>query len=308
MISIIVNSYNFSAYIIDAINSLLAQDYEGDYEVIVVDDASTDNTKEILSSLKHPKLHCVFLETNGGGRKATELAFAQCKGKYICRFDGDDKWPPFFLTKAATILDTHHEIDMVYGDCSFINSDGQLISFNNNINRRDKHNPVLENEFIDILKHYYINAPTIMFRRTAFEKAVPMPVQLSNFADWFISLKVLQFGKAWYIHEPIAFYRIHTTNMHRQMVANKMGESVTRFIMQEFVCNNKNISTAIQKEIIALNYFTLGEKYFGLAMWQDAARLYQQTMQTNFKFLVKKNVLKHYVGALFPKLYHALKA
>ncbi len=307
-ISVILNSYNLSAYIQDAVQSLLTQDYTGAFEIIVVDDASTDNTKEILSAIKHPNLTVIYLKENSGARHATELAFAKSKGQYVCRFDADDKWPSFFLSKAVAILNQHPEVDMVYGDCSFLDALGNITSVSNNIDRTAKHKPILEEEFVHILRNYYINAPTVMFRRTAFEKVLPMPVHLTNFIDLYISLSVLQKGKAWYIHQPIAYYRIHNTNMHRQQVSNKMGETVTKFIMQTFVQDNTKLPSKFKKELMAHNYFVLGEKYFGVGLWNDAKRLYRESLVASYTSWRNITLWKHLLGARFPQLYHKLQS
>lgn len=298
MISIILNSYNLSHFIGEALTSLLNQDYDGEYEIIVVDDASTDDSKKVIESFSDPRIKPIFLTQNQGARHATELAFAQSTGSFICRFDADDVWPDYFLRRTSGILENHPEIDMIYGDYMSINEKGEITSGTNNIHRRTKELPVLEHEFIDILKKYYINAPTVMFRRASFARAMPMPQLLTNFIDWYISLRVLQSGKAYYIHEPLAYYRIHSANMHKAQISSRMGETVTNFILDEFVRKNDDLDPGLKKEIIAINAYTLAEKYFGLNLFPDALRLYKQCMKTNLAYLLDFNFLKHATGSL----------
>lgn len=308
MISVILNSFNLAHFIGFALDSLLAQDYTGEYEIVIVDDASTDHSREVINAYRDPKIKPIFLEQNRGARYATELAFAQTKGQFICRFDADDAWPVDFFSKTIQVLSSHPDIDMVYGDYISINEAGEITSGRDNIQRRDKDQPVLDNEFVDILKRYYINAPTIMFRRAAFARALPMPDLLTNFIDWYISLRVLQTGRAYYLHEPLAYYRIHGTNMHKAQISSRMGERVTHFIMDEFVQKNDFFDSRQKKEIIAVNDYTLAEKYFGLHLFPDALRLYKRCLRANPLFLTDWNLLKHVSGSLLGyRLYTGFK-
>jgi glycosyltransferase involved in cell wall biosynthesis len=306
-VSVILTCYNLEKFVRPAIDSLIRQECDFTYELIVIDDASTDKTREIIDSFNTPHLVKIFLDENGGARHAVETAFLQSRGKYICRFDGDDTWPPDFLQRASAVLDQHQDVDMVYGDTSFIDDEGRIQSEKNNISRRDKDIPVLENEFVDILKEYYINAPTIMFRREAFERALPMPAHLNNFIDWYISLKVLEKGKAYYIDDPVAFYRVHPQNMHKQMIANKTGEKVTLFILDEFVRDNPAISTSLKRRILYKNYFVLAEKYFGVQNWKAARKKYFMALQNSFTAWRSLNLWKHLVGTMIPPVYQWLQ-
>ena len=307
MISIILNSFNLSRYIGEAIQSLLEQDYQKDYEIIIVDDASTDDSRIIIESFNDPRLKKIYLQENKGARNAVELAFAKASGEYICRFDADDIWPVNFLTITSEVLDTNKDIDMVYGDYWPINSNGEITSPNSFSVRPFNNEPVLANEFLAILRKYYINAPTIMFRRAAFNKAIPLPLVLTNFIDWYISLKILQSGKAYYINRPIAFYRIHESNMHRQQIGSRLGEFTTNFIMDYFVVRNVSISNKNRNHILAINYFVLAEKYFGIKLFGDAKRLYLQAKALHWRYIFNLTFLKHLFGVFFPKYYDNIK-
>ena len=146
-----------------------------------------------------------------------------------------------------------------------------------------------------------------MFRRAAFNKAIPLPLVLTNFIDWYISLKILQSGKAYYINRPIAFYRIHESNMHRQQIGSRLGEFTTNFIMDYFVVKNVSISNKNRNHILAINYFVLAEKYFGIKLFGDAKRLYLQAKALHWRYIFNLTFLKHLFGVFFPKYYDNIK-
>ena len=90
MISVIVTTYNNSEYISNCIESVIHQSFS-DFEIIVVDDASTDNTKEILPIYcDHPKVKCYYLEKNRGVSYSRNLGASKAKGEWLCFVDGDD--------------------------------------------------------------------------------------------------------------------------------------------------------------------------------------------------------------------------
>ena len=92
-VSVIIPSYNSSSYIMDAVASALAQTYEN-LEVIVADDASTDNTCDVINTIKDPRVRLVVRAENGGAAAARNTAISVATGRYIAFLDSDDYWMP----------------------------------------------------------------------------------------------------------------------------------------------------------------------------------------------------------------------
>src|SRR5690242_2055791 len=91
LVSVIIPTYNYSKYILDAVNSILEQDYPKDkLEIIVADDGSVDNTKEVLAELVDSKTIIYLYQQNAGKTSATAKAIKLAKGKYIFNLDADD--------------------------------------------------------------------------------------------------------------------------------------------------------------------------------------------------------------------------
>jgi glycosyltransferase involved in cell wall biosynthesis len=91
LVSVIIPTYNCAKYIETTINSVLNQNYDN-LEIIVVDDGSTDNTKNIISSITDDRLIYYFIKNSGGPAKPRNLGLMNCKGDYIAFLDSDDKW------------------------------------------------------------------------------------------------------------------------------------------------------------------------------------------------------------------------
>lgn len=109
LVSIIMPSYNTAPYIAESINSVIAQTYE-DWELIIVDDASTDNTDEVVSTAK---CHCerseaiIYLKNdcNRGAAYSRNRALREAKGKWIAFLDSDDIWTPDKLEKQIAFME-----------------------------------------------------------------------------------------------------------------------------------------------------------------------------------------------------------
>jgi len=131
-VSIILPTYN-RAYIVErAIRSILDQTYN-DFELIIVDDGSTDNTEEIIKELqqKDKRIQYIKLDTNKGAAAARNVGIRSAKGQYIAFQDSDDEWLPEKLEKQMKIIETvTEEVGVVYTDMLLINKDNQITYWN----------------------------------------------------------------------------------------------------------------------------------------------------------------------------------
>ena len=122
-ISIVITAYNYADYLEECIESCLCQDDSGlEYEVIVVDDGSTDQTHDILERISSPRLRKYRIE-NSGIEKASNFGFEKARGKYIVRVDADDKLFSNYLRDICPHL--QNDIGFYYSDYSVINEDGK---------------------------------------------------------------------------------------------------------------------------------------------------------------------------------------
>ncbi len=126
MVSVIIPTYNRAHYLAEAIDSVLEQTYRN-IEVIVVDDGSTDETREKLKAYKD-KIKYIYVD-NGGPAHARNVGMRMAKGKYIAFLDSDDSYYPYKIEIQAKLLDTHHDVAMVCSELSAINDNEVLDEF-----------------------------------------------------------------------------------------------------------------------------------------------------------------------------------
>lgn len=120
-ISVIIPTYNREGYIADAIDSVLQQTC-GDFEVIVVDDGSTDGTRERVAAYGE-KVRYIFTSNRGVGH-ARNLGMAHARGEFLAFLDSDDVLYPYMLELESRLLDLHPDVGLVYGEMSAFDDNG----------------------------------------------------------------------------------------------------------------------------------------------------------------------------------------
>lgn len=113
-VTVLMSAYNVEPYIGEAIKSVLAQSYT-DFEIVIVEDGSTDRTRAVLNSFKDKRIVKIFNSENKGLIYSLNLGLNAAKGKYIARFDSDDIMLPERLRLQTAYLEKHPKVDIVSG-------------------------------------------------------------------------------------------------------------------------------------------------------------------------------------------------
>jgi len=124
LISVVIPTYNRAAYLGRALQSVFAQTFK-DFEVIVVDDGSTDNTADIVNAWKD-KIH-YFYQKNQGRAVARNKGIELAKGKYIAWLDSDDEWYPDRLARQVPVMEKNADTGMTLGHIDFIDQDNKKL-------------------------------------------------------------------------------------------------------------------------------------------------------------------------------------
>ncbi len=125
-VSIVITTYNYENYIKNCLDSCLNQKTGLDYEIIVINDGSTDNTSKILNSYKGIERLSLIEIKNSGIEKASNKGFSMAKGKFIVRLDADDLLTTKFLESYSDLI-KNEEYDFLYSDYFVIDADGNIV-------------------------------------------------------------------------------------------------------------------------------------------------------------------------------------
>lgn len=124
-VSVIMPSYNKAGYITESINSILSQTWE-DFELIIIDDCSTDNSVEVIKTAKDPRIRFYRNSENIGIAANRNKGLELAQGEYIALLDADDLSPDYRLKDEVEYLNQHPEIAVVYGGSQEIGPNGEF--------------------------------------------------------------------------------------------------------------------------------------------------------------------------------------
>ncbi len=239
-VSIIIPNYNHAAFLQQRLESVFNQTYQ-DFEVILLDDASTDRSLDILNAYKnHPKVsHFIVNKTNSGSpfkqwQKGIDLA----KGEYIWIAESDDYCEPVFLEELLKQFDKN----TVLAYCASKNTDqeGNVLGLNTWANQVQPNR--WENDFknkgTEEIKHYLRfrntipNASAVVFRNCIDAKEIAE--QMKFCGDWLLWIKILQKGEIAYLSLPLNSFRKHKESSRS---IKSFREEKTRFNEYFFIIN-----------------------------------------------------------------------
>jgi len=213
LVSVIIPAYNAARYVADAINSVLSQTYK-DYEMIVVNDGSADDTasivKNIISSIDHkpyitdrrPEIRYIY-QKNSGPSAARNRGITESLGEYIAFLDSDDAWEPDKLEKQVKALEANHNIGLATcGRKVFDQSDNQTISMPNIPTDRNK----MFNSFA--MGNIVGSCSCVIIRRSCIGVAGNFDELLNVGEDWDMWFRIARDYEIATINEPLVKYRI----------------------------------------------------------------------------------------------------
>ena len=202
-VSIIVPTFNLARYIGRALESVFAQTYV-DYEVIVVDDGSTDDTLEVLAQFAGKLQY--HHQTNKGVGAARNEGLIRAHGELIAYLDADDMWYPKKLERQVDFLDTHKQCGIVHSDVAVIDEEDRIIysRFNQQTKREIPQGQCL----MTLLRYGHIQPLTVLERRECVELIGGFDERLRGVEDYMrwvlMAIEGVEFG---YIDEPLGLYR-----------------------------------------------------------------------------------------------------
>ena len=214
LVTVIIPTYNYAVYILDAITSVLHQNYPKEkIEIVIVDDGSTDNTKEVLKDLIDDGTVHYYFQSNKGKASATAEAVMRSSGKYIFNLDADDY---FFAKKIKTVVDIfekYPDVVHVSAPANFVNQEsGKTVTeqFPEDIVEHPLDGLLLLERFYDY--HILYGGGSTYCARASVLKTIVVPNDVDMYTDEFLIMAILLYGKSFFLREPLSVWREHSAN------------------------------------------------------------------------------------------------
>ena len=203
--SVVIPAYNASLYIVDCLNSVFAQT-ESDYEIIVVDDGSTDDTRERVLSFTDSRLKLIS-RPNGGLAAARNTGVAVAEGELVAFLDADDRWLPDKLAAHRLANDTCPEVSVTYDWAAFIDSEGESTGLcMSQSNRKITHKALM-------IKNYLGNGSNSVVRRKVLEELKGFDEKLFRLVDRELWVRLTYYGhKFQLVPKVLTEYRQHSSS------------------------------------------------------------------------------------------------
>jgi len=240
-------AYNASLYIELAIQSVVNQTYQ-DWELIIIDDGSTDDTKDKVNAWvnKEPRIKLICQPNSGQPSIARNNALTHAKGELICFLDADDTIAPQKLEMSAEAMANQQEIDILFTDFNTINEDGGMVqrSYLDNqnflIEAKNYLTPVgsmflCSKQFYKFmaLKSTAIHTITIVIRKTIIKELQPLfSTELTIGEDLDLWFRLLLNNEAIYLPTPLSNYRINPnsiTKNDKKLLEGTLQTHLTNF-------------------------------------------------------------------------------
>lgn len=263
LVSVICLCYNHRRFVEQALESVLNQTYTN-VELVVVDDFSTDGSVEVIRRFiqKYPQVSFLALEKNLGNCRAFNKGYDQSKGEFIIDLAADDLLGPDRIEKGvASFLKNGERMGIHFSDAEIINEDGMLKGYHSD---RFPHNSVPQgNIYKQVLSRYFINSPTMMFRREVFEKLGGYDESLTyeDFDFWVRSSRYFEY---YYSPEALVKRRVVSSSLgQRQYKSGSVQLSSTLAVCAKALSLNQNReeNSALKKRVLYefRQAFKLGE-------------------------------------------------
>lgn len=249
-VTVVMLTYNQTKYIDEAIKSVMHQKADFDFELLISDDCSTDDT---LAHCRHwqqqygdDRIVILSAEHNSGIQANYLRAFDACRGEYIAICEGDDYWiDRSKLQRQVDFLDSHPDYAIcVHRVVNYYENDGSK-SLSNGGQKA-------ENDILDLARSNFISNVSAMWRRGLFGDSLRQildPKKDSVTVDYAIHMLNAQYGKIHYINRAMAVYRKHNSAVWSQVGADKqylMAMNVRRALMAHFKTVRPDVYALLQ--------------------------------------------------------------
>ncbi|HEY4356853.1 MAG TPA: glycosyltransferase [Acidobacteriaceae bacterium] len=218
-VSILLNNYNYAPYLGAAIESALCQTYR-DFELLIVDDGSTDGSRAIIDSYTDPRIVKIYQENAGQGA-AFKTGFQHATGDYIAFLDSDDLWDPMKLETCIGVLEAHPDITLLNHRYRYIDAQGGEMKEPSEFQYTERYDLIAD---LTRLSTSLSLSPTsfIMAKRSECLKLGYESSEWRIGADTPVGIELGMRGRIWNLNLVLGSYRVHGNNLWYRTLSNEV--------------------------------------------------------------------------------------
>jgi hypothetical protein len=250
LVSVCIPTYNRAGLLEEALHSVLAQTME-DYEIIVSDNASTDDTPAVVAACRDPRIRYYRNLRNVGCRDNWNRAFSLARGRYLAPFADDDLMLPQNLACKVEMLSAHPRVGLVHSKFHLIDRHGTVVRADTNwAHGPDRLADAVESGR-DVLRLMLrtcnrINLPTVVFRRECYERLGGFTDRLTLAEDWEYWMRIAAHYDVAFLARPLVQWRLHANTLTSQHIVARDGAMTTLAIREELIAKRSILQGSVR--------------------------------------------------------------
>jgi glycosyltransferase involved in cell wall biosynthesis len=280
LVSVYITNFNYGSYLKQCVESVLKQTLP-DFELIIIDDGSTDNSKEIIEQYRELEGVTIIYQQNKGLNITNNVAMRVAKGKYLMRLDADDYLVPEALEKMSALLDVNDELGLVFPDYFYVDADGNMTG------EERRHNFEKEVSLYDQPAH---GACTVI--RLSFLKKIGGYNESFTCQDGYdLWLKFITHFSVSNINTPLFYYRRHgenlTTNEERILETRRAIKET--FLNKEDLANSTIVVIPVRNTLIKKKSWPLLRNTEGLTILEQRVQEALTANSTKMVYVISED-------------------
>lgn len=298
-VSICLPTYNRSHFLTYAVESVLAQTYQ-DWELIICDDGSTDNTAEVIqqwqSSQSQERIIYLKQEQNIGRSQNMQAGFRSAGGKYLIKFDDDDALTPEFLAKTVEILDNNSKVDFVCSNHWIINSQGQrneaaTLANSQHWGKDKLASGIISDLLRETFQHQSLQVGSTLFRKSCLDQVGFMRPEADGCEDFdlLVRLAIANF-QGYFLSEYLMEYRFHNAQSSLKQDIHFLSAKLFCLDSYNFLDPEINhiqkYKLAGTKQALAMRLIQIGEPAKARKLIKESELILGKSQKTSIAYLL----------------------
>jgi glycosyltransferase involved in cell wall biosynthesis len=296
-VGVVIPVYNGERFLREALDSVFVQTFQ-DFEVICVDDGSTDGSLEMIRS--YGSRVTVISQTNAGGCAARNAGVRRSTAPYIAFLDQDDRWYPRKLEQQIRVLDAEPDVVLVLCNSDRMDAEGRMLQLGATLAER----ATLRDSPLGLLMETdQLLSSAILVRRDAFERAGMYDSELRGFEDFDLCARLKRQGRFVFLNESGMCYRVHAGGFGQVTGGPIIVRSRERFLLK---MKDLHVDDPAKKELIRV---MLAECYSDWGMnevrvgnrGEGRRKLIRSLRHNPLKFRTYSRLLRSFLPSVAPR-------